>query len=216
MRISDGPIGFQFQLNSLIYSQVTKNSFSINHLNGFLGPVSTGPFQRAYWGPRDFLNPFEYDLNTFGDIYTKNTFDERLTVLTESNGRGAVRFYRYSGGFVFYNQLSISAAGIPEWTAVSDRRAKTHIENSNPVLYRLRQMKLKNYRYKGSDLSTRGFIAQEVQAVFPDLVSELDDGMLGVNYMGFGPLAIQAINEQQDYIETLEDRIERLERLIEK
>ena len=77
-------------------------------------------------------------------------------------------------------------------------------------------MKLKNYRYKGSDLSTRGFIAQEVQAVFPDLVSELDDGMLGVNYMGFGPLAIQAINEQQDYIETLEDRIERLERLIEK
>ncbi len=34
--------------------------------------------------------------------------------------------------------------------------------------------------------------------------------------MGFGPPAIQAINEQQDHIERLEARIERLERLIEK
>lgn len=216
LRISDGPIGFQFQLSNLIYSQVTKNSFSINHLNGFLGPVSTGPFQRAYWGPRNFSNPFEYDMNTFGDIYTKNTFDDRLTVLTESNGRGAVRFYRYSGDFVFYNQLSISAAGVPEWTAVSDRRAKDDIVNSEPVLKRLRLMRLKNYTYKGDSQATRGFIAQEVQTAFPDLVSELDDGMLGVNYMGLGPLAIEAINEQQEIIETLEDRISKLEAIIMK
>lgn len=216
LRIADGPVGFQFQINDLIYSQVTKNSFSINHLNGFFGPISTGPFQRAFWGPRNFSNPYEYDLNTFGDIYTKNTFNDKLTVLTESNGRGAVRFYRYSGDFVYYNQLSISAAGVPQWSAISDRRAKTNIVNSDPILSRLRQMKLKNYKYKGSDIPTRGFIAQEVQAVFPDLVSELDDGMLGVNYMGLGPLAIQAINEQQDHIETLEGRIEKLERLIEK
>ena len=216
LRIADGPIGFQFLPNNIVYSEMSKNSFSINHFQGVFSPISIGPSQRAFWGPRNVQSPYEYDLNTFGDIYNKNISNNRLTVLTESNGRGALRFYRYSGGFVYYSQLTMTAAGAPQWTAVSDRRVKTNIVNADPILSRLRQMKLKNYKYKGSDLPTRGFIAQEVQAVFPDLVSELDNGMLGVNYMGFGPIAIQAINEQQEYIETLEERIEKLERLIEK
>jgi hypothetical protein len=57
-----------------------------------------------------------------------------------------------------------------------------------------------------------GFIAQEVQEVYPDLVSEDDDGFL--NLAGLDKNAsrlIKAIQEQQAIINDLKARIEALE-----
>ena len=62
-----------------------------------------------------------------------------------------------------------------------------------------------------------GFMAQDVQALFPDLVSE-KNGYLGLNYVGFIPVAIKAIQEladwvggQQTIIDAQEERIAKLE-----
>ena len=79
IRIADGPIGFQFQPNNIIFSEMTKNSFSINHFAGSGGPISIGPAQRAFWGPRDTGSPYEYDMNTFGNIFTKDFQSRRLS-----------------------------------------------------------------------------------------------------------------------------------------
>ena len=216
LRIADGPIGFQYINQNILFTETGKNYYSINRYDNphdklvWLGPDKTG-----YWGARD---PGSFgsrvDFNTWGNIYTINSQGHRLSELSQNSGTGALKLYRYSGGFIFANMLTINAAGIPVWLAVSDRRAKKNIVDSEPILDRLRQLKLKNYTYKGNDKMTSGFIAQEVQEVFPDLVEKMEDGMLGVNYMGFSPLAIQAINEQQEIIDSLEDRIIRLEKLI--
>ncbi len=55
-----------------------------------------------------------------------------------------------------------------------------------------------------------GFIAQEVQEIFPELVIEDTDGTLGIDYTGFIPLLVDAlgtlqrrVNEQQEIIEAL-------------
>lgn len=45
-----------------------------------------------------------------------------------------------------------------------------------------------------------GFIAQEVEAVAPSLVTTNDKGIKSVNYVGFVPILAQAMNEQQDQI----------------
>lgn len=42
-----------------------------------------------------------------------------------------------------------------------------------------------------------GFIAQEVQELYPELVSVDDDGFLSIDYIGFIPLLVEAIKEQQ-------------------
>lgn len=216
LRIADGPIGYQSINQNILYSETGKNYYSINRFdNPNDGLFWIGPNQTGYWGARD---PSSYgskiDFNTWGDIYTINSQGHRLSELTDNAGTGALKLYRYSGGFLFIHTLTINGAGLPVWLGLSDRRTKDNVVDVKPILPRLRKLKLKNYNYKGNDQTSRGFIAQEVQDVFPDLVEEMEDDMLGVNYMGFSPLAIEAINEQQDIIESLEDRIGRLEKLI--
>ena len=55
-----------------------------------------------------------------------------------------------------------------------------------------------------------GFLAQDVQGLFPELVgqSPARDGgesYLSLNYAGFGILAVKAIQEQQQQIESLKN-----------
>jgi len=221
LRIADGPFRFQFQPNNVINSELSKNTFSINHFQGSDVPFAIGPSQRAFWGPRNIAAPFEYDLSTFGNISTKDISNRRISALTINDGRGALDLHRYSGVGIFATSythtLTINSAGNPVWLVVSDRNYKYAIKDSSHILSNLCKLELKNYKYKGSDVETRGYIAQEVKLLFPELVDEMSDGKLGVNYMGFSTLAVQAIKEQQDIIVSLEDRISRLEKaLLEK
>jgi hypothetical protein len=66
-----------------------------------------------------------------------------------------------------------------------------------------------------------GVLAQEIQEVFPELVSEDDNEMLAVNYQGLVPVLINALkeqdaklNEQETKYMEQEQRLERLERLV--
>ena len=55
------------------------------------------------------------------------------------------------------------------------------------------------------DSRTRyGFLAQEVQKVFPDLVIEDEDGTLGIDYIGFIPIMVDALNTLQAKVEEQE------------
>lgn len=96
----------------------------------------------------------------------------------------------------------------------SDRRFKKDIAYLHPVLDKLKQLKPATFRYIGAVDQTpfsTGFIAQEVEHLFPDLVRETDDGSKGLVYDGFIAIATKAIQEQQKIIDDLQKRIEALE-----
>jgi hypothetical protein len=59
--------------------------------------------------------------------------------------------------------------------------------------------------------SKLGFIAQELQMIFPDLVEEDDLGYLGIDYNGLIPVIVEAMKEQQNMINEQNRRIELLE-----
>jgi hypothetical protein len=107
------------------------------------------------------------------------------------------------------------------YTLASDRRLKKDITLYEPVMDKLSQLEAFNYHYLDNDsdapLST-GFMAQDVQKLFPEAVSEMEmkNGakMLGINYQYFTVVAIKGLQEQQVKIETLEERIARLEQLV--
>ena len=65
--------------------------------------------------------------------------------------------------------------------------------------------------YFGDDVdyerSHYGFIAQDVQKLFPELVQEDGDGYLSVNYIELIPLLIQAVQELSARVEELRDGI---------
>jgi hypothetical protein len=55
-----------------------------------------------------------------------------------------------------------------------------------------------------------GFIAQDLQKVLPQLVTENKEGTLGINYIGLIPLMVEAIKEQEATIKELKSEIELL------
>jgi hypothetical protein len=124
-------------------------------------------------------------------------------------------------GYVAYFANSGSATGLyisntAAWQSTSDLRLKTDIQDLDTTS-RLLSLKPRDYLWKSqatSDNSLKrnfGFIAQEVQEVFPELVGESPDGMLSVEYTGLIAPLVKAIQEQQAIITDLQAKVAALE-----
>ena len=55
-----------------------------------------------------------------------------------------------------------------------------------------------------------GFIAQEVQEIIPDLIRKNDNGLLSLRDKGITALLVEAIKEQQQQINNLQEQINKL------
>jgi trimeric autotransporter adhesin len=104
---------------------------------------------------------------------------------------------------------------------VSDKNLKKDITALQSSLQKINTLVPYQYHYldnSNSDNYSIGFIAQDVQKIYPDAVSEkvLKDGktQLGANYQYFTVLAIKGLQEQQMNIETQNKKIEILENQI--
>jgi hypothetical protein len=99
------------------------------------------------------------------------------------------------------------------WTAISDRRLKTAVKPVSDALERLLRLKPITYRrsdlhkerFGGGDDRLHGFIAQDVQAVLPDLVEgrEADDEFLSVDYARLVVPLVAAVQELAARVDAL-------------
>ena len=92
-------------------------------------------------------------------------------------------------------------------TISSDARLKSNIISLGSTLSKLLLIDGKSYEKDGKQRI--GVLAQEIQEVFPELVTEDGNEMLAVNYQGLVPVLINALKEQ-------DEKINRLEKLVEK
>ena len=112
---------------------------------------------------------------------------------------------------------SITANGVSAatFTAYSDRRLKENIVDLPSQLANIMALRPVEFDYKGYSSGKGhqiGFIAQEVQSVYPDLVAEGDNGMLTLSDMNKNDARlIKCIQEQQALINALTARIVALE-----
>ncbi len=121
--------------------------------------------------------------------------------------------FAYNGALTGYIRDTDGA-----YIAVSDRRRKTGIRPHEPVLDRVLKLRPARFRLQGTspaEPESRGFIAQEVEELFPDLVAE-KDGLKMLPYAQFGVLAIKAIQEQQEVIDSQQRTIETLQAELER
>jgi hypothetical protein len=87
------------------------------------------------------------------------------------------------------------------WGVVSDRRLKKDIEPLAGALDKVLQLRSVTYQYKdpakvGQLPGTQiGFIAQELEEVFPEWITVNADGYKTVNIRGFESLTVQSIRE---------------------
>jgi trimeric autotransporter adhesin len=85
----------------------------------------------------------------------------------------------------------------------SDIRLKEDIKPLENTLNDLSKLEGKKYRNKQTEtpLLEIGLIAQEVERVFPEVVSETNNGYKAIAYDGLIAILIEAIKEQQEVIE---------------
>ncbi len=99
----------------------------------------------------------------------------------------------------------------------SDRRYKKNISELSMKANLLQKVKGFSYDYnfdteanqqKNELNDTRhfGFIAQELQKIYPELVHEDNSGNLSVDYISFIPLLVEAVNDLSKKIEKLESQ----------
>jgi len=106
-------------------------------------------------------------------------------------------------------------------TCSSDRRLKKDITPFAPVLGRLTALQPVHYYWRAEDFPTRhfgtsrsyGLIAQDVEAVLPELVATDSDGYKAVDYSKLPLLTIQALKELKAENDTLKERVADLEEL---
>ena len=108
-------------------------------------------------------------------------------------------------------------------TNLSDGRFKQNIQPiSSGAIAKLTQLNGSTYQWrteehqeKGFEEGTyTGFVAQEVQALYPELVSEDQEGYLSINYTGLIPIIVEANKQQQQQIEDLQTQVSNLTMLI--
>jgi len=102
------------------------------------------------------------------------------------------------------------------YTPVSDERLKKNVEPVEDVLSKLNSLQPIKYHFlENSDVDEKhyGFIAQDLEKIFPELVSvtpDDGDGMVDlrmVSYTELIPILVKAIQEQQKQIEELQSKI---------
>ncbi|MBK8495690.1 MAG: tail fiber domain-containing protein [Chitinophagaceae bacterium] len=100
----------------------------------------------------------------------------------------------------------------------SDLRYKKNIQELNSPLSKLKQVRGVTYQYKTdefpkmgfTDAVQIGFIAQEVEKVFPELVVTGKNGYKGIDYSKITPVLLEAIKDQQKQIDELNRKLEKL------
>jgi hypothetical protein len=139
---------------------------------------------------QDFLFYLEGTALTMRLAVGANTSTYPLHV-TLAGQSGEVAGFTDSDGTCTINPTSTSLS------CTSDVRLKKNIETMGGALQKVNNLRGVTFQWNSqTGSSTRpGFIAQEVQNVMPELVSEDSAGMLSVNYLNFAPVLVNAINE---------------------
>ena len=100
----------------------------------------------------------------------------------------------------------------------SDERFKANITPVGSILTEINKLNGVSYNYRTDEFQKFnfskskqiGFLAQNVQKVFPELVSSDDEGYLSVNYIGIIPILVEAVKEQNSIIDAKNKELELL------
>ena len=93
----------------------------------------------------------------------------------------------------------------------SDAKLKANIISLGSTLAKLLQIDGKTYTMKKDENGKQkiGLLAQDIEKVFPELVSE-SNGIKSVNYQGLVPVLINALKDQQSEIDELKSMVQEL------
>lgn len=103
----------------------------------------------------------------------------------------------------YFNKVVSENIECNNFTGVSDERLKKNIIDLKDVGGNLEKLKTVTFNWKTNNESDIGFIAQDVEKVFPSMVKTDKDGFKSVKYINFIPILVKGYKEQADEIRKL-------------
>ncbi len=118
--------------------------------------------------------------------------------------------------FVVVNGSATGRYTTSGWTHSSDIRLKQNIEKLGNVLPSIKQLQGVTFNFKNDpqNISQIGFIAQDVEKLFPQLVTTDSNGFKSIAYGQVSAVLVEAIKEQQNIIETQQEEIDALKQRV--
>ena len=116
----------------------------------------------------------------------------------------------YAGEGSFTGNMTIGG----DVVVSSDARLKANIVSLGSTLAKLLLIDGKSYTMKKDGKQKIGVLAQDIQKVFPELVTTDEKDMLAVNYQGLVPVLINALKEQQSEIDIYRKEVSELRQMV--
>lgn len=102
-----------------------------------------------------------------------------------------------------YFRPSTGQLSATDFNTLSDIAYKENIEPISNALNKILDMRGVSYRMKDSKKQSLGVIAQEIQNILPEVVSENDNGSKTVSYNNIIAVLIEAIKELKEEVDRL-------------
>lgn len=150
-----------------------------------------------------------YDRDNTGYYLNPNSVsrlnDIRPNIIYDGNNTG----YYWNGD----STTSMNVVYANTYYHHSDENLKKNITTlSEERVNKLYDLRGVEYDWKEDDRHDIGFIAQELEKDFPELVSQMDSGTKGVKYANFVALLVEALKSQKKEIEANKQSISALEK----
>lgn len=204
-RISGGKSGSDVYINDVSSGHVTFGGF---FTNVGINKVPSRTLDIKQVNGRGFVLVEPTTFHNWEFVTTKNLTDPASDYYVYYNGQYKGNFFYVDGGYY----------------PISDGRLKKDVQTLNSSIDKILRLNPVRYSMKRDVSKTKqfGFLAQEVRAIFPELVEvirEKDSGydmneFLTMNYNGLSPIVISAMQEQQQQITHLQSRIDNLKQKI--
>ena len=167
-------------------------------------------------------------------VYAGGADGIQLLDISDANNSGRVFYARTNGGsWCIMNNAtnySIRSGGVPgstsgtekirltgysatSWTAGSDETIKENIKPIGDVLNKIDSYRCIEYNLIDDETKDKkiGFIAQDWQEDFPQIVEQMEEDKIGMKYTETIPILLKAIQELKADNDSLKARIETLE-----
>jgi len=187
----------------------------------FTGNVTFGDNDKAIFGAGSDLQIYHDGSHSYvkdngtGDLILQASDDVKIQTTSGTNmavfteGTYARLFYNGSAKFETTSSgITVTGdATATNFNTTSDATLKTNVETLTGSLDAVKAMRGVSFDWLDNGGSEIGVIAQEVEAVLPDVVSTNDEGIKSVKYGNIVAVLIEAIKEQQLRIEALEAQL---------
>ncbi|MDG3581768.1 pyocin knob domain-containing S74 family peptidase [Galbibacter pacificus] len=220
LQVGNSPVNFTASSSGInLNSTVTFNAA----FNGKINVSSTNLRSSGMYGI--------YDSNRIGHIWSMGT---SFSIPDDGSDFGNLYGLAYKhtnnptgGSMAGGHQMVWVSNGVPKsaigtniWTAgnvyashffeTSDKSLKHKITPLKEGIKTIKKINTYNYKWKSDDTDDIGVIAQEIEKELPQLVNTNEEGIKSVNYTKLIPILINAIKEQQQQIDGLNNEIKEI------